>query len=223
MNGEEAPRVTCPLPDDPTATQPHEYTLDEALEDLVCRGTVLELLRQWDAALVDVGAFTERPQALHAYLPFRMSQPARVFRDFARCTRRPKLTRPWGPSSYVHIKTNIPAQSDIMYRFVVEGYNYGVNAPIFSDVVGCTNRRWKDIGRMTDYGWPEGWDAAMTNDYAAGCAISQYYSRDRYLVLRLKAKSFFSVGFSVSAWLVFHGYGEGFLVAANTYHQDDDL
>ena len=76
---------------------------------------------------------------------------------------------------------------------------------------------------MAQYGWPEGWDAAMTNDYAPGCAISQYYSRDRFLTIRLRAKSFFGVGFTASAWMVFEGYGEGFLIAGQVYHQDDDL
>jgi hypothetical protein len=222
-NDEPPSEIDAPLPDDPVALQDHALCLDASLKDLVTRGVVLDLFRRWDSAMIDVSVFTESPQTLHASLPHRLAAGPRVYRDFVTCTRRPKLTKPWGPASYVHIKTNIKAQSDIMYRFVIEGYNYGVNAAIFSDVVGCTNRRWKEIGNMTQYGWPEGWDAAMTNDYAPGCAISQYYSRDRYLVLRLKAKSFFSVGFTVSAWLIFHGYGEGFLVAATIHHQDEDL
>jgi hypothetical protein len=219
----ERPRINAPLPDDPAVLQDHDLCLDEALEDPCCRGAVIELFTRWDAAMIDVSCFTASPQTLHVYLPFRMATPTRVYRDFITCTQRPKLTKPWGPSSFVHIKTNIKAQTDVMYRFLIEGYNYGVNAAIFNDVVGCTNRRWQDIGNMAKYGWPEGWDAAMTNDYAPGCAISQYYSRDRHLVIRLKAKSFFSVGFSVSAWLVFHGYGEGFPIAATIHHGDDDL
>ena len=187
------------------------------------RAAVLGLWRKWDAALIDVSCFTSSPKTLHAHLPGRLATKAKVYRDFLTCTQRPKLERGWGSYCCVHIKTNIKARSDIMFRFLVEGYNYGVNAAIHSDAVGCTNRRWADIGKMTDYGWPEGWDADMCNDYAPGAVLSQYYSADGWLTLRLKAKSFFSVGFGVSAWLVTHGYGEGFVVAGEIFHQDDDL
>ena len=197
--------------------------MDHLLTSDASRAAVIGLWRKWDTALIDVSPFTSSPPTLHAYLPQRLATKARVFRDFLTCTQRPKLERVWGSFCCVHVKTNIKARSDIMYRFLVEGYNYGVNAVIYSDVVGCTNRRWADIGKMTDYGWPEGWDADMCNDYAPGCVLSQYYSTDGWLTLRLKAKSFFSVGFSVSAWLVNHGYGEGFVVTGEIFHQDDDL
>lgn len=187
------------------------------------RAGVIELWRTWDSSGIDLSFFARQAETIHLFVPQRLTSRLKVYRDFAMCTQRPKLTKQWGSVSVVHIKTNIRAQSDVMYRFLVEGYNYGVNAAIHSDAVGFTNKRWEDIGNMTKYGWPEGWDAEMTNDYAAGCAISQYYSSDRFLVLRLRAKSFFSVGFSVSAWLVFHGLGEGFPVTVTFHHQDDDL
>jgi hypothetical protein len=110
-----------------------------------------------------------------------------------------------------------------MYRLLVEGYNYGVNAPIFSDAVGYTNRNWSVLGKMSQYGWPEEWDANSTNDYAAGATIGQYFSQDNFVVIRLRAKSMFSVGFSVSAWLCFHGMGNGFPITATVHHQDTDL
>jgi hypothetical protein len=197
--------------------------MDHMLPDVVVSGSVVALWRRWDAALVDVALFTASPSTLHVHLPARTTTDTRVFRDFVTCTQRPKLQKLWGAFGCVHVKTNIKAQSDVMYRFLVEGYNYGVNAVVHSDVVGCTHRHWEEIGNMTKYGWPEGWDADMCNDYAPGCVVSQYYSSDRYLVIRLKAKSMFCIGFSVSAWLVSHGYGNGFEITAETMHQDDDL
>ena len=200
-------------------------SMDSALGGNATRASSLELLRAWDASGIDVSCFTNTPETMHQYLPNRLTSPAKVYRDFLTCPRRPKLTRTWGAFSCVHIKTSIPAKSDVMYRFLVEGYNYGVNAVVQNDAVGYTNRRWDDIGvgQMAQYGYPEGWDAEMCNDYAPGATISQYYTKDRYLALRLKAKSMFCIGFSVSAWLVFHGYGNGISLSAEVFHQDEDL
>lgn len=197
--------------------------MDPLLRFDYCRASVLQLWEIWDKAGIDVSHFTASPETQHIYIPIRQTSKLKVYRDFVTCTQRPKLTREWGPVSVVHIKTNIKAMSEVMYRFLVEGYNYGVNAVIHSDVVGYTNRRWEELGNMTKYGWPEGWDQEMTNDYAPGCAISQYFSSDKFLVIKLRAKSMFCVGFSVSAWLVFHGMGNGYPVCATIHHQDDDL
>ena len=187
------------------------------------RPIAIQLLKALDASGIDVSFFSATPETLHVYLPHRVTSKLKVYRDFITCTQRPKLTKRWGPLSAVHIKTNIPAQSEVMYRICVEGYNYGVNAVIFSDVVGYANRNWTELGCMTKYGWPEGWDAEMCNDYAPGAKISQYFSRDKFVVVRLQAKSMFSIGFSASAWLVFHGMGNGFPISASIHHQDEDL
>jgi len=90
----------------------------------------------------------------------------------------------------IHIKTNIP-WSNIMYRIVVEGYNYGAAQPIFSEVVGYT---YAPI------------PASITNgnaiNHASGASISQYKSSDGYVVVKLShGSSFYYAGFSVSAWL----------------------
>ena len=197
--------------------------MDALVEVDYARPSVLELWRAWDAGGIDVRCFTAHPETQHVWLPVRLSAAAKVYRDFVCCPPRPKLTKTWGSSCCCHIKTNIKAQSDVMYRILIEGYNYGVNAVVFNDVVGYTNRKWENIGEMTKYGWPEGWDSEMCNDYAPGCNVSQYYSSDRFLVIRLRAKSMFSLGFSVSAWLVFYGSGSGFPITAEIFHQDDDL
>ena len=197
--------------------------IDGLLQRDNTRPIVIQVLKALDASGIDVAYFSASPETLHVYLPHKVTSKLKVYRDFITCTQRPKLTKRWGPLSAVHIKTNIPAQSEVMYRICVEGYNYGVNAVIFSDVVGYANRNWTELGCMTKYGWPEGWDAEMCNDYAPGAKISQYFSRDKFVVVRLQAKSMFSIGFSASAWLVFHGMGNGFPIAASIHHQDEDL
>ncbi len=89
----------------------------------------------------------------------------------------------------IHIKTNIPYQSSIMYRFLVEGYNYGNTNPINSEAVGYTYAGWTGINN------------AVNHDISSGAAISQYYSTDGYVCLKLSASSFYYAGFTVSAWV----------------------
>jgi hypothetical protein len=197
--------------------------VDGLLQHPITRGATYALLELLDRSGCDLSLMSCEPNKLHLHFPHRFTSNVKVFRDFAFCTPRPKLKREWGPVATVHVKTNIPAKSEVMYRFLVEGYNYGVNAPIFSDAVGYTNRNWEELGKMSKYGWPEGWDDTATNNYAPGVSISQYFSSDDFVVLRLQAKSLFSAGFGVSAWLCFHGMGNGFPVAATIHHQDADL
>eukprot|EP00388_Colpodella_angusta_P017387 GDKJ01042981.1.p1 GENE.GDKJ01042981.1~~GDKJ01042981.1.p1 ORF type:complete len:337 (-),score=8.00 GDKJ01042981.1:48-1034(-) len=204
-------------------SSPSMITMDSLLSNDSTRRMVIRLWKEWDGSGIDIDHFTDAPEQLHLYLPQRNSNKMRVFRDFCFCTPRPKLTKQWGSAATCHIKTNIPKKSDIMYRILVEGYNYGVNAVVFSDVVGYTNRNWEQITDLEQYGWPSGWDSEMANDYAPGAAISQYYSTDGFLVVRLRAKSMFCMGFSVSAWMVFHGFGAGFPISASIHHQDDQL
>lgn len=206
----------------PVDTHPNLW-MDRLLVNDFTRAMLVEVWRDWDSAGIDVTHFSERPECLHLYVPNRKTTRLKVYRDFAMCTARPKLVRRWGSIAACHIKTNIPMKSEVMYRLLVEGYNYGVNAVVFSDVVGYTNRSWDQLGNLEKYGWPEGWDAEMTNDYAPGVAISQYYSTDGFVTVRLRAKSMYCIGFSVSAWLVFHGMGEGFPISVSIHHQDADL
>ena len=206
----------------PVDTHPNLW-MDRLLVNDFTRAMLVEIWRDWDSVGIDVTHFSERPECLHLYVPNRKTTRLKVYRDFAMCTARPKLVRRWGSIAACHIKTNIPMKSEVMYRLLVEGYNYGVNAVVFSDVVGYTNRSWDQIGNLEKYGWPEGWDAEMTNDYAPGVAISQYFSTDGFVTVRLRAKSMYCIGFSVSAWLVFHGMGEGFPISVSIHHQDSDL
>ena len=74
-----------------------------------------------------------------------------------------------------------------------------------------------------EYGWPDHWDRDTINHYSPGAELSQYYSSDHFVALRLKAPSFFCVGFSMSAWLVCHSYGADFPISATIHHQEDNL
>jgi|GEM_PF-1316674 len=94
-----------------------------------------------------------------------------------------------GSGNPVHIKTNIPYQSNVMYRILVEGYNYGNSQPINSEAVGYTYSGWTTIAN------------AVNVNQSSGVSISQYYSSDGYVVIKLNAGSFYYAGFSVSAWL----------------------
>ncbi|NEO47025.1 MAG: hypothetical protein F6K55_24050 [Moorea sp. SIO4A3] len=132
------------------------------------------------------------------------SQDGKVRRDFVTWNTRV------GTSNPIHIKTNIPKKSNFMYRILVEGYNYGVGAAINSDVVGYTYQRWEIIGH------------AQANDYANGVSISQYYSSDGYVVIKLTTSNTFHIGFSASAWLT-NPNGTGFDISATVHHQAGDL
>eukprot|EP00667_Euglena_gracilis_P023140 EG_transcript_26037 len=155
------------------------------------------LLQGLDLAGVFVPALMD-PTKVHIYLPRLWSRRAKVFRDFITCPRRHRQPKPSAdPVAHIHIKTNVPAVSKVMYRFLVEGYNYGYNAPINSEIVGCT--KWKPGPSPPlepgPEGYPPGWNGFNAMDHAPGAHISQYYSSDGYLVLLLAAESFFSAGF----------------------------
>ncbi|MFY9310222.1 MAG: hypothetical protein WAQ28_14340 [Bacteroidia bacterium] len=113
-------------------------------------------------------------------------------------------------STPIHIKTNIPYQSSIMYRIKVEGYNYGNSQPINSDCVGYTYSGWTTIVN------------AVNVDYASGVAATQYYSSDGYVVIKLTTTSTYYIGFAVSAWLV-NPAGNSFNISGAVYHQAGDL
>ena len=132
------------------------------------------------------------------------SQNGRVRRDFVTWNTNQGTSHP------IHIKTNIPKKSNIMYRILVEGYNYGVAAAINSDVVGYTYAGWESIGK------------AQTNDYANGVSISQYYSSDGYVIIKLTTSNTYYIGFSASAWFT-NPTGNSFDISATVHHQANDL
>ncbi|MGK7884142.1 MAG: hypothetical protein AB4057_05875 [Crocosphaera sp.] len=134
------------------------------------------------------------------------SQNGQVRRDFLACFTTTTT------SPHIHIKTNIPKQSNIMYRIAVEGYNHRSGDVINSDVVGYTHP-----GR--DY-----LTETQTNDYANGVTISQYYSSDGYVVIKLSTEPSpaYDLGFSVSAWFI-NKDRIGFDISAEVHEKATDL
>jgi hypothetical protein len=110
----------------------------------------------------------------------------------------------------IHLKTNVKIQTNTMYRFLVEGYNYGNGAAVNSDAVGYTYAGWSCIGQNS------------VNNYAPGVTLSQYCSADGYVVLRLQSSSAYFLGFSVSGWFV-NPTGTAFDVSAVAFQQTADL
>eukprot|EP01006_Ploeotia_vitrea_P057515 TRINITY_DN68183_c5_g4_i1.p1 TRINITY_DN68183_c5_g4~~TRINITY_DN68183_c5_g4_i1.p1 ORF type:complete len:632 (+),score=30.90 TRINITY_DN68183_c5_g4_i1:176-2071(+) len=199
-----------------------DFHLDSFLNKPETRHMCTEILQALDFSGVNVCFLLKEPK-VHLYLPFRYNKRCKVYRDFVQCPPAPKLQQPWRGMQLIHIKTNIPGKSDIMYRFVVEGFNYGVNAPIHSDIVGYSHRRWNKLGCMEDYGWPADWDEHTTYNYCSGASISQYMSSDHFVVIKLAAKSFFGVGFSASAFMLNYDYGDNFVVTGEVVFSQSDL
>jgi len=115
-----------------------------------------------------------------------------------------------GSADPIHIKTNIPIQSNTMYRLLVEGYNYGASKAINSDAVGYT---YALVACLTN---------DQTNDYATGVTLTQYCSADGYVVLKLTVTTSYFMGFSVSAWFT-NPLGGGFDISAQAFQQASDL
>jgi hypothetical protein len=115
----------------------------------------------------------------------------------------------------IHIKTSIvigAGSLNVMYRYVVEGYNYGGKQAIFSDCVGYATT----VANGN-------WDATACNDYASGASLAQYESSDGFVTLKLtSATSFYYAGFSLSAWFV-NPAGVGYQPTYTVVQQVADL
>jgi hypothetical protein len=91
-------------------------------------------------------------------------------------------------AAVAHIKTNIKIRTNVMYRILVEGYNYANSTVINSDAVGYTYQTWDCIGHTSE------------NNYSNGASISQYCSTDGYVVIKLTFTNAYYAGFSASVW-----------------------
>lgn len=157
----------------------------------------------------------------------RLSTPpvanhCRVYRDFTRCTAR-GMAPLVADMAYVHVKTSIRAQSDVMYRVLFEGQNWGVNQPVNATIVGYASRGKEVLDNLESYGWPMDWDKGTKVGMTSGLRISQYYSSDGFVTFRLQARSLTGLGLSASAWLVFHSHGAGRVLTAEWIHQEEDI
>ncbi|MGK7884140.1 MAG: hypothetical protein AB4057_05865 [Crocosphaera sp.] len=132
------------------------------------------------------------------------SQNGQVRRDFLTWNTNRTTSIP------VHIKTNIKKGSNVMYRIAVEGYSFKTSAVINSDVVGYA------------FGNSDKIENPQTNDYADGVEISQYYSANGFVVIKLTTRNTHCMGFSVSAWFT-NPMGTGFDITATVHHQAADL
>jgi hypothetical protein len=110
----------------------------------------------------------------------------------------------------VHLKTSWRTNNSAMYRFIVEGYNYGQAQAVFSDCVGYL------------YGASDSIINGACNNYAPGASFSQYKSSDGYLVLKLTMSgSTYYLGFGVSLQQ-YNPTGVQY-PALTVYHQDANL
>jgi len=116
-----------------------------------------------------------------------------------------------GSNTPIHIKTNIPIQQNIMFRLLVEGYNYGAAQDINSATVG----------------YPYALTACTINvqniNYASGVSISHYCSSDGFIVVKLtNPTSLYYAGFTMSAFML-NPTGRGFEVTGQVFQQVADL
>ena len=201
--------------------------IDSFIERVEWRPMAVSLLRHVDLSGIHPQFFIEdkKKYPIHdLLLTGCWSSIAKVYRDFAFCSRRPSAKTYWEGNHVLHVKTNIPKKSDIKYRIQLEGYNFGANAPINTVCVGYAARMLTKLDEMESYGWPDGWDKYSKINFNRGIEkVSQYYSSDGFVTLRCEAKSLQAVGFSMSAWLVTHEFGAGFPIGAKVYHQQQDL
>lgn len=111
-----------------------------------------------------------------------VSQGGQVHRDFATFSTTANNGTP------IHIKTNVKIKTNTMYRFLVEGYNYGIAQPINSETVGYTYSQWACVGNDRNI------------NHSPGVSISTYCSADDYVVVKLSASSFYFAGMGISGW-----------------------
>lgn len=115
-----------------------------------------------------------------------------------------------GTNVPIHIKTNITC-ANIMYRFLIEGYNYGMASAINSEAVGYA---YAGTGTII---------SNQNIDHSGGVISSQYLSSDGFVVIRLNPNgSNYYIGFSVSGWFV-NPTGNAFNISGVVYHQNANL
>ena len=105
-----------------------------------------------------------------------------------------QLGRAWYRSTvstptWIHIKTNIPHPSGVMFNIMAEGYNYGTATAIDCSWCGYTYSGWGGINNR------------FMRTYVSGGLNAQdiYISSDGYVTLTANASSFYYIGFVMHA------------------------
>lgn len=93
-----------------------------------------------------------------------------------------------GSPLYIHMKTNIPKDSDKMFYIEAEGYNYGTALPVLCSWCGYT---WSGSGTL--------YSTNLTNFYTGMSADGIYYSTDNFVVIRAYASSHYFNGFILNS------------------------
>jgi hypothetical protein len=115
-----------------------------------------------------------------------------------------------GSPLYIHLKTNIPANSNQMFYIEAEGYNYGRAQPILCSWTGYP---WSGSGTTIN--------VSLTNFYPGMAADGVYQSSDNYVVLRASSiTSNYYNGFIINAVMA-NPNGFGFQVSILASVQTD--
>ena len=200
------------------------FVLDYFAGQPSTRARVSEILTSLDESGIYAGYFLSDPTMLHHFVERPLSAVCFVYRDFAFCCPRPSTGQYWTGNHVLHVKTSIRQFSSIKYRFHLEGYNFGVNKPVSTIVVGYAAKGMIRANSFEAYGWPDGWDKHTALHKGGGIeAVNQYFSSDGHLTLECTARSFSKVGFGISAWLVCADYGSDHHVWAKVVHQEKRL
>ena len=155
----------------------------------------------WDNGNIGVGKTPEAKLDVNGWIH---TQSGKVQRDFL------TWSTTIGSPGVVHIKTNIPIHSNIMYRILLEGYNYGSANPINSEAVWYSYSASSCLINDT------------TIDHASWVTLTQYCSSDGFITLKLVSSSMYYVGFSASAWFTNPAWSNH-KISSEVFHQTADL
>lgn len=118
------------------------------------------------------------------------------------------MTTTDGSYTYMHVKTNIPYQSNQMYYIEAQGYNYGAAASIESVWVGYPYSGSTVIIAQDVKNWAPG----IT-------ALDSYYSADNYVCLRATMPNTYYIGVTFNAIMANpNGFGFEVSVLASTFN-----
>jgi hypothetical protein len=101
-------------------------------------------------------------------------------------------------TAHLYIKTNIPTSSCIMYRFLLEGYQYNNSVPIFTETVGYADCNPSPSAITHNSSWY--YNNTIT-------LVTAYKSSDGYVTLDVNpvygstSGNNYYIGFSMSCWL----------------------